>query len=229
MNNLRENQNQDSKNFQPETETIHLKFSEQVETGIEQIHKIDANVYTGVVNTKDYQQDIKKLTVSSNGKSISVDMKNKDRIIKDWIPGTRIIVESSEQAKYYLIIRRSRSFLFGTLTLQVEEIEFWDLVESADVSVERFNSNKNLRFNVLNFNYDTKEKQCKTRNLPIYKDNVFALTCAECYSYVDAEIEVKFKVNWRRGITFFKTVVSGHTKLYYDILASSQHEFTKKN
>jgi hypothetical protein len=229
MNNLRKNPQESEKNFKPDVETVQLKFSSQVEEGVEQLHQLDAKVFTGVINSRDYEKDIKKLTVS-NSKLITVDYRNKDSLAKDWIPGARVVVqkEGEESPKFFLIIRRSKSFLVNTLKFEVEELELWDLFEDSDVSVQRFATRKNLRFGLFNFNFDSKTRQCLNRNLPVYKDNVFTLTCTECYSYVEAEVDLKFKVNWRRGITLFKNIINGNTKLFYDVLASSQHQFTKR-
>jgi len=54
------------------------------------------------------------------------------------------------------------------------------------------------------------------------------MVCTECYSYIEASVEMKLGLNWRNGLHYFKALVSGESKLVYDVLAASSHQFSRK-
>jgi hypothetical protein len=227
--------------FRPETIPV-LRNYDIVNDEERTITKVQTNaqVLTGIVDLS-VQDSVVKIECP-NEKTLIITTKD-DQAVKEWAPGTRFIIPETHKciAKqdrpfFRLAIRRTldKSTGYYTTKYETEDLDMHELLMDAEVEVKRTPMPQKspnpfaLKFGLFSFNYDWKNERCLQPNLPIYNDKYINLVCAECYAYVEAEVDVKLSLSWRLGIKYFKASIVGFTKLVYDIFGEATFTYSKE-
>jgi hypothetical protein len=244
---LQQNQKDDPK-FRPETQNIESVFETyDNETRTKIVHKINANVFTGIVNFDDYKEQIVRISCPSEKELvITTNTTNTKRDVQEWIPGTRFVISENwkchptqDKPIFRLLVRRNVRRLDSEAEIyefvfETEDLEMWDLFEDSDITVERqvlskeATSQNKLKFGLFSFNWDFKEERVIQRNLPIIQNQYVDVLCSECYAYIQAEVAIKLKFSWRKGVTHVYSAVIGKGKLFYDIFSDARFDHSEE-
>jgi hypothetical protein len=241
---LQQNQ-KDDPNFRPATLNVagvYETYDNETRTKI--VQKVNANIFTGIVNFDDYKEQMVRISCPSEKELIITT--NTMRDVQEWIPGTRFVISEhwkchSTQDKpiFRLLVRRNVRRLDSAtetyeFSFETEDLEMWDLFEDADITVERHVLSKeaqpqeNLKFGLFSFNWDFKEERVIERNIPIFQNQYVDVLCSECYAYIQAEVAIKIKFSWRSGVSRVYSAIIGKGKLFYDIYSDARFACSKQ-